>query len=368
MNLRDWRYGSTQSERLSGAVLHLEGYDSVDPQNPLGGPDGRKDLLCEKGGRRYVAACYFPSTPKEFSDVKEKLLHDNEGVEENGANGLAFFVNQPVTPSQRAELSRLVEPNVLDLFHLERIRTILDSPKGYGVRLEYLRIPMSNEEQLSLLSVINFRVDERLKEQTREIVAMRRSLQQVRMRTETMSSILANERSSLDEETNLTRYDFPTSDLSVGQLKWVHRIVTEGNSLPLAVRGDLRATEIWIGAEGGSRDEASFIPPPADQVPQMLEELLADWRTVYPGLVGADEETIVQALADFHHRFLTIHPFLDGNGRIARVVLQQQTNELLDRWVSATFTDEPAEYYQTLRDANSGDHEPLIRLIAANLE
>lgn len=313
-----------------------------------------------------MAACYFPTTRKEYPDVKEKLLHDKEGVEANGAQGLAFFVNQPVTPSQRAELAEMVEPYRLELYHLERMRSILDSPKGYGIRLEYLRIPMSGEEQLSLLSVINFRVDERLKEQTREIAAMRHALQQVRMRTEAAVARLTDEPSSFDTDAVPIRYELPTSDLSLGDLKWVHRLLTEGGTLPLASRGQLRRSQVWIG--GPRPEEASFIPLSPEEVETAIEELLADWRAEYSDLIGADQDVVVSALARFHHRFLSIHPFLDGNGRIARALLQQQAAELMDKWLAATFREEAPEYFATLSAADQGDIEPLERLISANLE
>jgi hypothetical protein len=58
--LRDWRFGSTQAERLCAALLDLEGYVDIDPQHPLGGPDDRKDVVCRRGRRKYVAAVYFP--------------------------------------------------------------------------------------------------------------------------------------------------------------------------------------------------------------------------------------------------------------------------------------------------------------------
>ena len=59
--LTRWRYGSTQAERLCAGLLAIEGYQSIDPQCPLGGPDGLKDVICEKDGWKFVAAVYFPS-------------------------------------------------------------------------------------------------------------------------------------------------------------------------------------------------------------------------------------------------------------------------------------------------------------------
>ena len=47
--LREWRTGQAGAERLGAAILHLDGFEDIDPQVPLGGPDDRKDILCCKG-------------------------------------------------------------------------------------------------------------------------------------------------------------------------------------------------------------------------------------------------------------------------------------------------------------------------------
>ncbi len=365
--LREWRYGPVQSERLCAAILHTEGFDSVDPQCPMGGPDGLKDVLCEKAGRRFVAACYFPTTPKTIAEVKTKLKHDMGGIVTNNADAMAFFVNQAITPAERASLAEMVEPAGLNLYHLERMRAILDSPKGYGLRLEYLRIPMTPEEQLGLLSVINFKVDERLKEQSRQLAEITHVLTHVRQRTDDIAGQLLVKPSSLDDDADPS-LSLPMSRLSIGDLAWVHRIATEGEHLPVVNRGRLREVQVWIGKGGGGPTEAIFTPPTPDQVTPRLLELLSSWRRDYPSLIGVPREQIVASLAAFHHGLLSIHPFIDANGRVARLVLQQQVVELLSQWISAVFRDEPDAYYASLRSADGGDLQPLSRLIAANLE
>jgi hypothetical protein len=87
--LTKWRGGTVQAERLSSALLHIEGYSSIDPQCPLGGPDGGKDLLCVKNDWKYVAAAYFPTTDKTFKYVKEKFRGDLEGVKKTWLMGLS---------------------------------------------------------------------------------------------------------------------------------------------------------------------------------------------------------------------------------------------------------------------------------------
>ena len=44
--LDGWEYGQTPSERMCAELLKIEGYEEIQPQAPLGGPDGRKDILC----------------------------------------------------------------------------------------------------------------------------------------------------------------------------------------------------------------------------------------------------------------------------------------------------------------------------------
>jgi hypothetical protein len=56
--LRDWRYGNTQAERLCAALLHLESFEDVNPQHPLGGPDGLKDVRCNRNGKMWIAAAF----------------------------------------------------------------------------------------------------------------------------------------------------------------------------------------------------------------------------------------------------------------------------------------------------------------------
>ena len=46
--LREWTKGQAPAERLGGNILYSEGFVSIDPSHPLGGPDGIKDLKCIK--------------------------------------------------------------------------------------------------------------------------------------------------------------------------------------------------------------------------------------------------------------------------------------------------------------------------------
>jgi fido (protein-threonine AMPylation protein) len=86
--------------------------------------------------------------------------------------------------------------------------------------------------------------------------------------------------------------------------------------------------------------------------------------------VGAGSQNLrkAQALAKFHHGFLQIHPFLDANGRIARLILDQAARELLGQSITADFTADPSVYFAALRAADAGDLAPLERRISVALQ
>ena len=134
---------------LVGHIIRQDGFVSIDPSHPLGGQDGLKDLIAVKDGKRYIIASYFPKNQQRFSVIKNKFKDDLVGLESNFAKGLVFCTNQELTLGERDELINLAAPLRCEIYHLERIASILDSPPAYGVRLEYLDIDMSKEEQLA---------------------------------------------------------------------------------------------------------------------------------------------------------------------------------------------------------------------------
>jgi Fic family protein len=113
-----------------------------------------------------------------------------------------------------------------------------------------------------------------------------------------------------------------------------------------ATPGQFRRRQNWIGPAGCTLNEASFVPPP---VPQMHEAL----RSLEEYLHGDDVYPPLIRLALFHYQFEAIHPFLDGNGRIGRLLISL----LLVEWrllplpllyLSAYFHGHRQEYYDLL--------------------
>lgn len=366
--LWDWRYGQTQAERLCAGVLQVEGFQDIDPQSPLGGPDDRKDILCTRDGESWLAAVYFPPTRSNAQNVREKFLHDLEGVARHKRDKFAFFTNQRVTPGERASLASSATPVPVELYHQERIRSILDSPRGYGLRLEYLRIPMTEEEQYSLWSTLGDEITARLACQEAGLLDLHRKMDMVLERTMMLGGGLLAGASSMETAPLPRLTQFPTADLHVGDILWIHRILSDGSGLPTPVRGRFRATTVWIGQAGSTPETARFVPPPAEDIERLLVDLTARWRAEYAALSGADEEQRLASIAEFHHDFVSIHPFLDGNGRVGRALLQQQLYELTGKHLEAVFTDDPTAYYDALSAADIGDMRALTGLIGASLE
>lgn len=137
-----------------------------------------------------------------------------------------------------------------------------------------------------------------------------------------------------------------TLPVSLRLFRELHERLLAGVRGGYATPGEFRRTQNWIGPPGCTLNEALFVPPP---VPQMREALNAleeylHSEDVYPPLLR---------LALAHYQFEAIHPFVDGNGRIGRLILSL----LLIEWnllplpmlyLSAYFHRRRQDYYDLL--------------------
>jgi len=97
-------------------------------------------------------------------------------------------------------------------------------------------------------------------------------------------------------------------------LKELHAILLEGARGEDKARGEFRSTQNYIGRPGSKIDNAVFVPPS----PMQLTEFLYNWESYYH---SADEPDILVQLAVLHAQFEILHPFLDGNGRLGRIII-----------------------------------------------
>ncbi len=143
-------------------------------------------------------------------------------------------------------------------------------------------------------------------------------------------------------------------------LREIHGILMEGVRGQEKTPGEFRTSQNWIGAPGSPLNAASYVPPPPHEMRQAMADLeiyLNDGAPV-PALIKA-------GLA--HGQFEMIHPFLDGNGRLGRLLItfllcheRALSRPLL--YLSAYFKRHQDEYYERLYGiSNSGDWEGWLK-------
>lgn len=139
--------------------------------------------------------------------------------------------------------------------------------------------------------------------------------------------------------------------VSVRLIREIHERLMQGVRGGRLTPGELRRSQNWIGPGGGTIADATFIPPPPDEVPQTLGAL----ETF---LHRQDDVPVLVKIGLAHAQFETIHPFLDGNGRVGRLLITFLLTQagILGRpvlYLSHYFKRHRDEYYarlQAIRD------------------
>ncbi|MBU2018344.1 MAG: Fic family protein [Bacteroidetes bacterium] len=158
-----------------------------------------------------------------------------------------------------------------------------------------------------------------------------------------------NHHDAIDFVESLVKSDYR---LCAKDILEVHRLVLQRIEKDYA--GRLRQHGVRISG-------ANFIPPNALKVHDYLEELV-DWMNE-PGL---SIHRLVQ-ISLFHHRFVWIHPFLDGNGRTVRLIFNLLF--MKEGYPPAIILrNDRKKYYDALNKANTGDYSKLVLLILQALE
>lgn len=135
--------------------------------------------------------------------------------------------------------------------------------------------------------------------------------------------------------------------LSLRVVRAMHEILLAGVRGEERTPGDFRSSQNWIGPAGATLETAVFVPPPVAQ----MHDALRDWERFPHDDVRMP--VLVQC-ALLHYQFETIHPFLDGNGRLGRlfVILFLIERDVMPSpllYLSAYFERRRQEYYSRLQ-------------------
>lgn len=155
--------------------------------------------------------------------------------------------------------------------------------------------------------------------------------------------------------------------VSMRLIRGMHRILLHGVRGANQNPGELRRIQNWIDPAGASIREATFVPPP----PQLIEGLLDDLERY----LHSDEDIPLLLKIGFAHaQFETIHPFLDGNGRIGRLLVTflLMEKEILRKpvlYLSYYFKRYRSEYYERLQAIrDNGDWEGWLVFFLRGIE
>lgn len=152
----------------------------------------------------------------------------------------------------------------------------------------------------------------------------------------------------------------PKLPLSLRLVREIHAKLMTGVRGDKATPGEFRRSQNWIGATGSTPASATYVPPPVENLP----DCLGDWekflhqRDAMPDLVQC---------ALMHEQFEAIHPFLDGNGRVGRLLI---TLFLIERgrlsqpllYLSDYIDEHRQDYYDLLQRVRThGDWDSWLR-------
>jgi Fic family protein len=141
-----------------------------------------------------------------------------------------------------------------------------------------------------------------------------------------------------------------TLPISLRLIRELHERLMEGVRGDRLTPGEFRRSQNWIGRPGCTLDEAVFVPPPVEEMTNALSDLESFLHSpsTLPPLVR---------MAMAHYQFEAIHPFVDGNGRIGRLLISLLLchEGLLDQpllYLSACFERRRDDYYRLLLDVS----------------
>lgn len=259
-------------------------------------------------------------------------------------SGFSAFIPAPLPPdppiAMDAELTRLLSDADRSLGRLDGIGSVLPNPDLFVamyVRQEAVLSSQIEGTQSTLEDVLQFEVDAKGLELPKDI----------------------------DEVVNYVRamnYGIRRLDelpLSLRLLREIHAELLKDVRGAHRDPGEFRRSQNWIGPAGADLNSATFVPPPVPEMHQALDK--------FEKFLHDDSLPVLIQCGLAHAQFETIHPFLDGNGRVGRLLITFLLchREVLHRpllYLSHYLKTNRAEYYDRLMAIrNDGNWESWLK-------
>lgn len=141
--------------------------------------------------------------------------------------------------------------------------------------------------------------------------------------------------------------------LSTRVIRKAHEILLQGVRGESKDRGYFRRQQVFIGKPGSKIEQAIYIPPSAEKIPDLMSNL--------EKYIHAEEKDLLVQLAIVHAQFEIIHPFMDGNGRVGRMLIPlflyfKKAISYPSFYLSEYLESHRNEYYQALLDISKNDN------------
>lgn len=133
-------------------------------------------------------------------------------------------------------------------------------------------------------------------------------------------------------------------------LKEIHKVLLKSGRGANCSPGEFRKSQVFIAKAGQTIENATYVPPEAQHIVILMQNLLHY-------IHGHSEKDVLVRIAVAHYQFEAIHPFMDGNGRVGRLLISLMLHErkILRYpylYLSEYFEDNRLDYYEGLRNVS----------------
>ena len=287
-----------------------------------------------------------------MTNSRESVTYNRAGDYVSQIGGYRAFVPKPLPPEPPihvdGEMILLLSQAAMSLGRLDGMSATLPNVDLFVAMYVNKEAVLSSQiegTQASLIDVLAFEADAALPENPQDIEEVVNYISALNYGLERLNTL----------------------PLSLRLIREIHRLLLQGVRGANRHPGEFRTSQNWIGHNGGAMGTAEFVPPsPAD-----MNKALGDLEKFIHEEISLP---LLLKVALVHAQFETIHPFLDGNGRIGRLLITfiLCSEGVLHKpllYLSHFFKTHRQEYYQHLQKIrDEGDWESWLKFFFRRCE